>query len=89
MASSTQSAGDAPAIVWFRDDLRLSDNPALAAAAESGAPLVGLYVLDDAAMGEWRLGAASRWWLHYSLASLAGDAPGDSSVRSKRLSTQP
>ena len=68
-----QSAGDAPAIIWFRDDLRLSDNPALAEATASGAPLVALYVLDDAAMGAWRLGAASRWWLHHSLTSLAAD----------------
>ena len=73
MASSTRSAGETPAIVWFRDDLRLSDNPALAAAAASGAPLVAFYGLDDAAMGEWRLGAASRWWLHHSLTSLAAD----------------
>ncbi|ARN80418.1 cryptochrome/photolyase family protein [Methylocystis bryophila] len=73
MASSTRSAREIPAIVWFRDDLRLSDNPALSEAAASGAPLVALYVLDDAAMGEWRLGAASRWWLHYSLASLEAD----------------
>jgi deoxyribodipyrimidine photo-lyase len=65
MASSTQSAGETPAIVWFRDDLRLSDNPALTEATASGAPLVALYVLDDAAMGAWRLGAASRWWLHH------------------------
>lgn len=34
-------------IVWFRDDLRLSDHPALHAAAETGAPLVCLYVLDE------------------------------------------
>jgi deoxyribodipyrimidine photo-lyase len=73
MASSTQSAGETPAIVWFRDDLRLSDNPALTEATASGAPLVALYVLDDAAMGAWRLGTASRWWLHHSLSSLAAD----------------
>jgi deoxyribodipyrimidine photo-lyase len=73
MASSTRSAGETPAIVWFRDDLRLADNPALAAAAESGAPLVALYVLDDAAMGAWRPGGASRWWLHHSLTSVAAE----------------
>ena len=73
MASSTRSAGEPPAIVWFRDDLRLSDNPALTEAAAGGAPLIALYVLDEAAMGDWRPGAAARWWLHHSLSSLAAD----------------
>ena len=63
----------APAIVWFRRDLRLSDNPALSAAAASGAPLIALYVLDEPAMDAWRPGGASRWWLHQSLASLSRD----------------
>ena len=40
---------NAPAIVWFRNDLRIADNPALTAAARTGAPLVALYILDDAA----------------------------------------
>jgi len=35
-----------PIIVWFRDDLRLSDHPALHAADKTGAPVVGLCVLD-------------------------------------------
>ncbi len=73
MASSTRSADEPPAVVWFRDDLRLSDNPALTEAAASGAPLVALYVLDEAAMGKWRLGGASRWWLHHSLTRVAAD----------------
>ncbi len=64
---------DAPALMWFRQDLRLRDNPALAAAARSGRPLVCLYVLDDAAAGDWRPGGASRWWLHHSLVSLTAD----------------
>jgi deoxyribodipyrimidine photo-lyase len=62
--------GQGPVIVWFRQDLRLADNAALAQAAASGAPILPVYVLDDAAPGVWRLGAASRWWLHYSLAAL-------------------
>jgi deoxyribodipyrimidine photo-lyase len=61
----------APAIVWFRHDLRLADNPALSAAAASGAPIVALFILDEDAAGDWRLGGASRWWLHHSLGSLA------------------
>ena len=60
-----------PVIVWFRNDLRLSDNRALAAAAATGAPVIPLYILDDEAPGKWRLGGASRWWLDKSLASLA------------------
>ena len=39
---------EGPALVWFRTDLRLADNPALTVAAASGAPLIGLYVLDEA-----------------------------------------
>ncbi|MGB5353835.1 MAG: deoxyribodipyrimidine photo-lyase, partial [Woeseia sp.] len=58
------------AIVWFRQDLRLADNPALAAAAESGAQILPVYVLDDDNAGEWAMGAASRWWLQQSLESL-------------------
>lgn len=61
------------AIVWFRNDLRLADNPALCAAAGSGAPIVALYVLDDESAGDWRMGAASRWWLHHSLTALDAD----------------
>ncbi|MGE3876451.1 MAG: deoxyribodipyrimidine photo-lyase, partial [Parvibaculaceae bacterium] len=59
-----------PSLMWFRQDLRLADNAALRAAAESG-PLVCLYVLDDETPGEWGWGGASRWWLHKSLESLA------------------
>ena len=36
-----------PSIVWFRDDLRLADNPALRAAIDRGEPVIGLYVLDE------------------------------------------
>ncbi len=45
-----------PVIVWFRDDLRLADNPALAAAIARGSPLVAVYILDDETPGRWRLG---------------------------------
>jgi deoxyribodipyrimidine photo-lyase len=62
-----------PVIVWFRDDLRLSDNPALSRAAASGAPVVCVYVLDSLTASLRPLGGASRWWLHSSLAALAGD----------------
>jgi deoxyribodipyrimidine photo-lyase len=59
-----------PVIVWFRDDLRLADQAALCAAAESGQAVVPLFILDDTAAERWPPGAASRWWLHHSLASL-------------------
>lgn len=56
-------------IVWFRNDLRLAENPALHAAAERG-EIIPLYILDDEAAGDWKVGAAKRWWLHQSLESL-------------------
>ena len=57
------------AIMWFRHDLRLADNPALHAAAASG-PVLPVFVLDDAAPGRWKPGGAGRWWLHFSLEAL-------------------
>jgi deoxyribodipyrimidine photo-lyase len=60
----------APVIVWFRQDLRLSDNPALAEAVASGGVVVPVYILDDTAAGAWAMGGASRWWLERSLAAL-------------------
>ncbi|MCB1478339.1 MAG: deoxyribodipyrimidine photo-lyase [Rhodobiaceae bacterium] len=61
-----------PAIVWFREDLRLEDNPALAAAAECPGGIIALYVLDEETEGLRSLGGASRWWLHHSLNALCG-----------------
>ena len=65
-----------PVIVWFRQDLRLHDNPALTVAADAGAPLLPIYVHDTDSAGAWAPGAASRWWLHQSLASLSADLAG-------------
>jgi deoxyribodipyrimidine photo-lyase len=62
---------DSPALLWFRQDLRLADNPALQAVADR--PLLPVYVLDDAAAGRWAPGAASRWWLRQSLDALGRD----------------
>lgn len=59
-----------PAIVWFRQDLRLQDNPALHAALARGGSIIPVFILDDAGDGRWLAGGASRWWLHHSLASL-------------------
>lgn len=64
-----------PCIVWFRDDLRLSDHPALHAASRTGAPVICLYILDEqsdvlrAPTGR-PLGGAARWWLAQSLRAL-------------------
>lgn len=58
-----------PSIVWLRRDLRLADQAALLAAASEG-PVIPVYVLDDETPRHFRMGAASRWWLHHSLASL-------------------
>ena len=60
----------APVLVWLRRDLRLADQPALAAAVARG-PVIPVYVLDDETPKHRRMGGASRWWLHHSLASLA------------------
>jgi deoxyribodipyrimidine photo-lyase len=59
-----------PAILWFRQDLRVDDNPALLAASEHGRPIIPVFILDDDTPGRWRLGGAGRWWLHGSLTSL-------------------
>jgi deoxyribodipyrimidine photo-lyase len=56
-------------IHWFRQDLRLADNPALFAAAEQGLVLP-VYILDEKNAGKYHMGAASRCWLHHSLAAL-------------------
>lgn len=61
----------APALVWFRDDLRLSDNPALDAAVAAGRPVATLFVLDDESPGIRPIGGARRWWLAGSLRALA------------------
>jgi len=61
---------DFPTLLWFRQDLRLRDNPALAASLDRGGPVVPVYVLEEGEGIDWPPGAASRWWLHHSLASL-------------------
>ncbi|MCD0256974.1 deoxyribodipyrimidine photo-lyase [Xanthomonas melonis] len=58
------------AIVWFRRDLRLEDNPALRAALDAGHHPIPLYIDAPHEEGEWTPGAASRSWRHRSLTSL-------------------
>jgi deoxyribodipyrimidine photo-lyase len=62
-----------PVIYWFRQDLRLRDLPGLSAALAAGRPVLACYILDDESPGPWRMGGASRWWLHPSLAALGSE----------------
>src|SRR5262249_7306394 len=64
------SAMSGTAVVWFRQDLRLRNNPALHAALSSGDAVIPLYIWSPAEEGDWPPGAASRWWLHHSLQAL-------------------
>jgi len=61
-----------PAVVWFRDDLRLADNPALTAASAGNAAVIAVHVFDINAEPR-AIGAASRWWLHGALETLTAD----------------
>lgn len=58
------------AIVWFRNDLRLHDNPALAHACANFERVIPCYLHQPEEDGDWQPGAASRWWLHHALAAL-------------------
>ncbi|MBR0671472.1 cryptochrome/photolyase family protein [Neoroseomonas soli] len=51
-----------PVLVWFRQDLRLADNPVLAAMTDR--PVLPVHVLEEPP------GGAAAWWLHHSLAAL-------------------
>lgn len=65
-------------IVWFRQDLRLEDNPALAEAcvhaARTDAALIPVFIFEEAdetGPAVSRLGEAARWWRHHALEALA------------------
>jgi len=60
-----------PAIVCFRRDLRLTDNPALGAAIASGKPLILLYIFEEDTRRGRARGGASSWWLDKSLRALS------------------
>jgi deoxyribodipyrimidine photo-lyase len=62
-----------PTLLWLRQDLRLADNPALAAARQRGEPVIPVFIWAPEEEGEWPPGGASRWWLHHSLRALAAD----------------
>jgi deoxyribodipyrimidine photo-lyase len=65
-------------IVWFRRDLRLSDQPALQAAAAQATQVIPVYIHSPDELAPWAPGAASRWWLHHSLTAL------DAGLRARR-----
>lgn len=52
--------------MWFRQDLRLADNPALCAACDKG-EIIPLFIFDE---NDREPGSASKWWLYHSLKSL-------------------
>jgi deoxyribodipyrimidine photo-lyase len=58
-------------LVWFHNDFRMADNPALRAAARRKNPLICLFVWNPDASGYAKPGAASRWWLHHSIQHLS------------------
>ena len=58
-----------PALLWFRHDLRLADNPALQALIDSGHTPLPVYIHNEPDT-DWKTGAASNWWLHHSLVAL-------------------
>lgn len=64
----------ATTIMWFRQDLRLGDNPALCWAAEAG-NVLPVFIWDEA-QPDPALGGAGRWWLHHSLKALGQDLGG-------------
>jgi len=66
-------------LVWFRNDLRLTDNPALVWAVERGSAVIPVFIWSPEEEAPWSPGAASRWWLHHSLAAL------DSALRKQGL----
>ncbi len=65
--------GPGTAIVWFRRDLRLDDNPALQAALARGLEIVPAFIWSPEEEAPWEPGAATRWWLHHSLEALSAD----------------
>lgn len=56
-------------LVWFRQDLRLEDNPAYDTAIKAG-EIIPVFIFDDCAPEDCKMGTASRAWLHASLTSL-------------------
>jgi deoxyribodipyrimidine photo-lyase len=60
-------------LVWFHNDLRLSDNLALNLACQSGKGVIPIFIWSSDEANDWHLGGAAKWWLHHSLESLSLD----------------
>jgi deoxyribodipyrimidine photo-lyase len=60
-----------PTLVWFRNDLRLADNPALQAALKRQSAVIPVFIWAPDEEVPWAPGAATRWWLHQSLEAFA------------------
>lgn len=56
------------ALFWFRQDLRLNDNPGLSEACHNHDEILLIYILDPKLKN-----TAQAWWLHFSLLSLQAD----------------
>ena len=69
------------ALLWFRNDLRLADNSALAAAINTGSSIIPVFIWSPEEAGGWSPGRASKWWLHQALKSLSDELE----VRSSQL----
>ncbi|MGI9364296.1 MAG: cryptochrome/photolyase family protein [Rhizobiaceae bacterium] len=67
----SENRASKPIILWFRQDLRLTDNPALCYAADSGKPVIFCYIHDEVSESVRPMGSAQKWWLHHSLLSLS------------------
>lgn len=67
-------------LVWFRQDLRTKDNPALDYACELG-DIIPVYILDTDCDEQFAMGGASRWWLHHSLVALNKALSGNLLIR--------
>ena len=58
------------AIIWFRQDLRINDNPCLNFALDQNFEIIPIYILDSLAPKEYQVGSAQKVWLSDSLKKL-------------------
>ncbi len=62
-------------VVWFKKDLRITDNPALNEAIKKG-KIIPIYIFDESGADDFKMGKSSIWWLHQSLKSLSKSLDG-------------
>jgi len=68
--NTPQNKSSEPIVIWFRQDLRIEDQPILSKAIDRGVPIIPLYIWSPEDAGKWSVGAAGKWWLHHSLTCL-------------------